>query len=163
MRRYTRGERRVSWGLSCRSAADGLRSSAVRAESTAEVWLQGLTEVELAVGRLPHEEAGQPLLAGTDQRVRVRLAASVEARGDVVHGQSLPKPRPNLRSRVSRMTSRTASTFTAVRRSPPQCSSADRGCPRSTPQCTQPAPASESQKSGHPPAGSGTVPRPAAG
>src|SRR4051812_48714627 len=45
----------------------------------------GVAEVELAVGALPEQESGQPLLAGgADQQVGVGLAAGVEVLGDVL-------------------------------------------------------------------------------
>ena len=54
---------------------------------TAEVRPQGLAEVELGVGALPGQEAGQSLLAaGADDQVRVRLPLGVQGGLNVIGG-----------------------------------------------------------------------------
>src|SRR6478735_9079188 len=85
----TRGDRRVT-SASRGSAAEAAFTLGVRADRAqevdpAEVGPQRLAEVELRVGRLPEQEATEPLLArGPDHQVGVGLALGVEVLGDVL-------------------------------------------------------------------------------
>ena len=77
---------------SAAEAAMAVRVVPQRAQEVhvAEVRPQGLAEVVLRVGGLPHQEAGEPLLPrGADQQVRIRLPARVEVLGDVIDAQAL--------------------------------------------------------------------------
>src|SRR3954465_9555848 len=66
--------------LALRVGADGPQEV-----DLAEVGPVGLTEVELALGALPEQEAAEPLLTGgPDHEVGIGLSLGVEVLGDVV-------------------------------------------------------------------------------